>query len=127
METQIKKVGEDVKIVITIDANELAKLIGPMQTELFKIAEPEKKAENPYKYMQENTKKFVMNLVKTFGTDIWVFSTNKILNDFRWNHRVDNVGQIFKRFYDNGWMDVEYNENKTRIIRFKFKNNAQWI
>lgn len=126
METQIKKVGEDIKIVITIDAKELAKLIGPSQTELFEMETQTEPKENPFKYIQIHTKHFVQDLIKEFGVNCWIERDEPIVDKLRWFHTIADVAKIFIRFQQNGWMDVEYNENKTRITRFKFKDNAQW-
>ena len=128
METQIKKVGEDIKIVITIDANELANLIGPLQTELFieNKSIPEPTIENPCKGFRINTIRFVYSLLHEYGTEIWIVPNKPLFSNLRWMHRVDDVARVFRKLEDRGAMDVEYNENKTRITRFKFKKNVQW-
>jgi len=126
METQIKKVGEDIKIVITINATELAKMIGTSQTELFEMETQMESKENPFKYIQIHTRFFIQDLIKEFGINCWINRDEPIVNKLRWFHTIADVPQIFKRFSENGWMDVEYNQNKTRIIRFKFNDNAQW-
>lgn len=128
METQIKKVGEDIKIVITIDANELANLIGPLQTELFieNKSTTEPTIENPCKGFRLNTIKFIYSLLREYGTEIWIVPNKPLISNLRWMHRVDDVARVFRKLEDRGAMDVEYNENKTRITRFKFKKNVQW-
>lgn len=128
METQIKKVGEDIKIVITIDANELANLIGPLQTELFieSKSTTEPIIENPFFGMHQKTIAFIQNVVHEYGTEIWIGPNDDFFQNLRWLHRVDDVAQIFRNLQNRGAMVVEYNENKTRITRFKFKKNVQW-
>lgn len=128
METQIKKVGEDIKIVITIDANELANLIGPLQTELFienkSIMEPT--IANPFFAMHHKTIAFIRNVVHEFGTEIWISPKDGIFQNLRWMHRVDDVAQIFRNLETRGAMVVDYNDKKTRINCFKFNRNVQW-
>jgi hypothetical protein len=128
METQIKKVGEDIKIVITIDANELANLIGTMQTELFieNKSIPESTIGNPFYGLHHKTIAFIRNVVQKFGTEIWISPKDGFFQNLRWMHRVDDVAQIFRNLETRGAMVIEYNDNKTRITRFKLKKNVQW-
>lgn len=128
METQIKKVGEDIKIVITIDANELANLIGTMQTELFieNKSIPEPTIANPFNGLHKNTIEFVGALVHEYGTEMWIGPNDNFIQNLRWMHRVDSVAQIFRNLQNRGAMVVEYNDKNTRITRFKFKKNVQW-
>lgn len=128
METQIKKIGDDIKIVITFNANELANLVCTTQTELFvenkSIMEPT--IANPFNGLHKRTIGFVRALINAYETELWIEPRDDMFQNLRWLHRVDDVAQIFRNLQNRGAMVVEYNENKTRITRFKFKKNAKW-
>lgn len=128
METQIKKIGDDIKIVITFNANELANLVCTTQTELFVENKSIQELTNvdPFSGLHKRTIRFIRALVHEYGTEIWISPKDDIFQNLRWLHRVDDVAQIFRNIENRGAMVVEYNDKKTRITGFKFKKNAKW-
>lgn len=128
METQIKKIGDDIKIVITFNANELANLVCTTQTELFVENKSIQELTNvdPFSGLHKRTIRFIRSLVNAYETELWIEPRDDMFQNLRWLHRVDDVAQIFRNLQNRGAMVVEYNENKTRITRFKFKKNAKW-
>lgn len=126
METQIKKVGEKIQIVTTIDQNELAKITAAFQTELFEIAKHEPKIENVFNAMHKKTIKFIRSLIYEYGTEMWIEPNADVFQNLRWSHRIDDVAQVFRNLQNRGAMVVQYNDKQTRIIRFKFNNNVDW-
>lgn len=72
------------------------------------------------KHMQDKTKSLIHSLINKYGYNVPINRNDKIVAKLEWEHKVKDLSQILKTLKIRNFCEIEYNENKTRMVNFTF-------